>query len=163
MGVVLNWLTRIEKLVAGLGVGTLTVLILMDIFSRELVKTSLPWAQKSAVYLMIWVGFLGAALISDSAGHLRPEIADKLWGDHRAKIFIRVQNFFTCIFCFILCYYSFVYVMETYEFQDRNVVLDIATWVLQVVMPYTFLSMGLRHLQFVFNPQLAIERKKDLH
>lgn len=154
-------LTKIEKAVAGTGILVLTVFIVLDVLSREIFRVGFPWAQKSSVYLMIWAGFLGAALTSEKAAHLRPEIADKLWGEKFKLVFVRVQNFLIMSFCLMLAYYSLKYVQETHEFGDMNVIINIKMWVLQIILPYTFLSMALRHLRFIIQPEVAIERKEQ--
>lgn len=153
-------LTKIEKGVAGSGIILLTIFIIVDVLSRELFRIGFPWAQKSSVYLMIWAGFLGAALTSEKAAHLRPEIADKLWSK-KIHLFVRIQNFLIMCFSFMMAFYAVTYVKETHEFGDMNVIINIKMWVLQLILPYTFLSMGLRHLRFIIDPALALKRKEE--
>jgi TRAP-type C4-dicarboxylate transport system permease small subunit len=157
-------LTKIEKAIAASSILILTIFLIIDIFSREIFRIGIPWAQKSAVYLMIWAGLLGAILTSEKAAHLRPEIADKLWGEKGRKLFIAIKNLVTALFCLTLAYYSVSYVRETHEMGDTNVIINIKMWVLQLILPYTFSSMALRHLRFVYDPQLAIDRKaQEMH
>ena len=152
----LDRLTKIEKMFASILVFILTVFVVLDVGSRELFKTGIPWAQKGAVYLMIWVGFLGAVIVTHKVEHLRPEIADKLWKGKLKGVYLRVNNFL--IFCFTssMFYYSLLYVTESRGFGDRNVVIDMPMWLLQAVIPYCFLSMSLRYAYFIFFP-----REKD--
>ena len=97
MNRILSKLTKIEDILASSFIAIMTVLVIVDVLMREILQTGLPWAQKAAVYLMIWAGFLGAVLVSSKAGHLRPEVGDKLWSK-KPLIFIRVQNFLTLSF-----------------------------------------------------------------
>lgn len=152
----LDRLTQIEKLFASVLVFILTLFVVLDVGSREIFKTGIPWAQKGAVYLMIWVGFLGAVIVTHKVEHLRPEIADKLWKGKLKGVYLRVNNFL--IFCFTssMFYYSLLYVTESRGFGDRNVVIDMPMWLLQAVIPYCFLSMSLRYAYFIFFP-----REKD--
>jgi len=163
----LNRLLAFEKVLCAILMLVILVLVLVDIGARELLKNSLPWAQKLAVYCMIWAGFIGASLVSAKNAHLRPEMADKLWskffGEEQGSLyFVRMQNIILCIFCITLGYYSFQYILESYEFAEKNIVLDVPTWILQLAMPYTFLSMFVRHLYFVFNPKYAMSFVKEL-
>ncbi|MGK0367038.1 MAG: TRAP-type C4-dicarboxylate transport system permease small subunit [Thermoproteota archaeon] len=156
-------LTQFEKVIAGTGILLIAIFVVTDIFSREIFRIGIPWAQKSSVYLMIWAGFLGAALTSEKAAHLRPEIADKLWARFGLKgelAFVRIQNLLIATFSIVMAYFSVFYAIETKEFGDINVIIKTPVWVLQLVLPYTFISMSLRHLRFVFDPELAIERRK---
>ena len=156
-------LSRFEKIVAASCMGIMTVLVICDVLSREFLNKGIPWAQKSAVYLMIWGGFIGAVLITEKAAHLRPEVADKIWGEKGQKLFVRIQNFTMLVFCFVFTYYAFLYVKESFSFGDKSVVLQVPLWTLQVVIPYTFLSMGIRNIYFLFNPDAQIAIKKEIH
>jgi TRAP-type C4-dicarboxylate transport system permease small subunit len=163
---ILNRLLTVEKLVCAFLMMVIFLLVLLDISAREVFKNSLPWAQKLAVYCMIWAGFIGASLVSAKNAHLRPELADKLWskffGKQGPEYFVRAQNAVLCLFCLTLGYYSLQYIHESYEFAEKNIVLDISTWILQLAMPYTFLSMFVRHLYFVFNPKYALSFEKEM-
>jgi C4-dicarboxylate transporter DctQ subunit len=158
---IIETLSKIEKKMAALFIGIMTILIIFDVLSREIFNKGIPWAQKSAVYLMIWGGFIGAILVAEKAAHLRPEVADKIWGEKGKFHFVRIQNFIMMIFCGIFLYYSYLYVAESYSFGDKSVVLQVPLWVLQLVIPYTFFSMSLRNIYFIFNPNEQLLLKKE--
>ena len=146
-------LTRIEKIIASLLVVSLTIFVVMDVGAREIFKTGIPWAQKGAVYMMIWAGFLGAVLITQKVEHLRPEVADKLWKGKWRGFYLRFHNLLVLIFTSSMAYYSLLYVVESKEFGDKNVIIDMPMWLLQAIIPYTFISMSLRYLYFIFSPK----------
>lgn len=153
---ILNFLTRIERVAASLMVAVLTLFVVLDVGTREIMKTGIPWAQKGAVYLMIWAGFLGAILVTHKVEHLRPEIADKFWTGKLKPYYLRIHNLIVFCFSSSMAYYSVLYVLESREFGDRNVIIDMPMWLLQIVIPYAFISMSLRYLYFIFSP-----REKD--
>lgn len=152
----LNTLTRIERMVASILIAVLTIFVVLDVASREIMKTGIPWAQKGAVYLMIWAGFIGAILVTQKVEHLRPEIADKFWTGKLKPYYLRLHNLIVFCFTASMAYYSFQYVLESKEFGDQNVIINMSMWVLQAVIPYAFTSMSLRYLYFIFSP-----REKD--
>lgn len=152
----LDILTSIERLIASILVCILTIFVVMDVGARELFKVGLPWAQKGAVYMMIWAGFLGAVMVTQKVEHLRPEIADKFWKGKLKPFYLRASNFLIFLFTAAMAFYSYQYVKESMEFADRNVIIDMPMWVLQAVIPYCFLSMSLRYFYFIFSP-----REKD--
>lgn len=159
----IDYLNKVERFLAIIFMGVMSVLVIFDVFSREVFNQGIPWAQKSAVYLMIWGGFIGAIMVSNSATHLRPEVADKLWARFKngPELFVRVQNFFMFVFAVIFFYVSIQYVKESFEFGDKSVVLNVPLWMLQLIIPYTFLSMSLRNIYFFMNPKKQIELKKE--
>lgn len=156
MAKILDLLTLVEKITAGVLVFFLTTFVVLDVGAREFFRVGLPWAQKGAVYMMIWVGFLGAILVTQRVEHLRPEVADKFWKGKLRPYFLRIHNLVILIFTLVMGWYSLVYVLESKEFGDRNVIIDFPMWTLQAIIPYTFFSMSLRYLYFIFFP-----REKD--
>lgn len=149
-------LTRIERFAASILIFVLTIFVVMDVGVREIFKQGIPWAQKGAVYMMIWAGFLGAVLITHKVEHLRPEIADKFWTGKLKSFYLRANNLLVFIFTAAMTYFSYKYVMDSKEFADRNVIIDMPMWVLQAVIPYCFLSMSVRYFYFILFP-----REKD--
>jgi TRAP-type C4-dicarboxylate transport system permease small subunit len=150
---ILERLHKSEKFVASVLIFVLTVFVVLDVASREIYQRGIPWAQKGAVYLMIWAGFIGAILVTHKVEHLRPEIADKLWKGKSKNFYLRFHNFLVFCFTLSMTYYSVLYVLESKEFGDRNVIIDVAMWVLQLIIPYAFASMSLRYLFFIFFPR----------
>jgi TRAP-type C4-dicarboxylate transport system permease small subunit len=158
MNMLLQRLTQLEKFVAAVFILILTAFVITDVMARELFQTGLPWAQKASVQLMIWAGFLGAALMAQKGDHLRPEAGDKLWKGKAGPIAERVRNFLVMLFCSTLAYHAVLYVLESKEFAEEHVVLQIPLWWLQLVIPWTFFSMALRYGYFTWKPLVKTER-----
>ena len=149
---ILDHLMFLEKIAAGLFIAILTVLVLGDVLSRELFKIGFPWAQKSAVYLMVWAGFLGAVIMSHKNEHLRPEIGEKIFKGKSLIYLKRLNHFLTGLFNLGAAYFSFLYIQESKEFGDMNVILNVPVWWLQIILPYCFFSMSLRSLFYFIYP-----------
>ena len=150
---ILHYLTTIERFFASMLVIVLTSFVVLDVGARELFKVGIPWAQKGVVYIMVWAGFLGAILITQKVEHLLPAVADKLWKGKLRSFYLRFHNLMVLGFTLTMAYYSYLYVLESKEFGDRNVIIDMPMWLMQAIIPYTFLSMSLRYLYFIFFPK----------
>jgi TRAP-type C4-dicarboxylate transport system permease small subunit len=157
---ILNLLSKVEKMIAATCIAALTLLMVMDVGKREFLREGIPWAQKLALYFMIWAGLLGAALTSAKGGHLRPEIADKIWPQSLHPILKTIEQFFIAIFSFTMGYIALEFVMESYKLGDKNPVTEISLWTVQSVIPYSLFSMGLRHIIYTFFSDL---RPKDMN
>lgn len=143
-----------ERLLVYMALIAMALLVVIDIAFRELANSGLPWASKTAVYLMIWLGFIGSSLASQKGIHLRPEFCDKLW-KRRKGLFERIRHGTTGIFCLCAICPTVKYVADSFELGDSNPILGIPLWIVQVVIPYTFLSMGIKHTLFALKPELA--------
>jgi TRAP-type C4-dicarboxylate transport system permease small subunit len=161
--VILNFVYQIEKFISAAGFALMTLLVLLDIFSREVLKVSFPWSQKSAVYLMIWLGFVGASLTSAKNAHLRPEIADKLWQGKLKPVGGFLEQLVIATFCLTMAYVSAGYIQESKTMGDHSVVTGIPMWILQLAIPYAFTSMGFRHLIYSLIPSIKPVRTVEDH
>ena len=156
----LDRLTQVERILGAALIALMAILIVADVFLREVFATGLVWAPKTSVVLMIWSGLVGGALVSQKAGHLRPEIGDQLFKNHPI-LFIRLQNTLTLIFNLILAWVAYLYVAQTKEFGDHHIVIKLPMWILQMVIPYGFFSMGLRNIYFLIHPKAQLEMKNE--
>ncbi len=149
---------RIEKTVSALGLAILSILVVIDVVGREVVGQGWLPAQRSSVYLMIWVGFLGATLASAKNAHLAPEVADRLWKKDWVPYLTQVQQLSTALFCAFMGYLALGYVAETFSMGEKDVVTGIQLGWVQGILPYTFLSLALRHLFYFIQPSLIPEK-----
>ncbi|WP_367898485.1 TRAP transporter small permease [Leptospira sp. WS58.C1] len=162
LGKILTFLKYFEKVLAGLCFGGLTILMGLDVGGREIFNSGIEWAQKAAILLMIWGGFLGAALTSGEGGHLRPEIADKLWPKSAHNFQKGLEHFLIGMFCLFFLYLSYVHVSEAKNFGDIHPVIELLPlWVVKTIFPYTFMAMAFRHLIYSFIPSLRPATKNE--
>lgn len=160
----IDTLDRLQRFLSGICIALLSILISLDIFGREIFSHGFHWAQKSSVYLMIWAGFLGSSLTNNKGAHLRPEIADKLWPIGMKNLFHRTRHLVTSVFCFGATYFSITYVIDSREFGDSNPMLGgFPLWVVQIIIPVTFMLMGITSLIFSLNEKIAPNQKRELH
>ncbi len=143
-----------EKLIAGLCIGGLTVIMFADVGAREIFKEGISWAQKVSLHLMFWGGMLGVAVVSAKGAHLRPEIGEKLWPQKLKPVLKAVEHFFITAFCIAMAAVAVNFVLESKASAQRHPVTDIPLWVLQIVLPYVFISMAVRHLFYAIFPSV---------
>jgi TRAP-type C4-dicarboxylate transport system permease small subunit len=152
---IINVLTVAEMVVGGVCFFVLTALMAIDVASREITNEGLEWAQKGAIVLMIWGGVIGASLTSAKGGHLRPEIADKLWPEKFKPVLKVVEHLLVTAFCVFMFYLALNQVAVSKEQGDIHpVLMGIPIWSIQLIFPFVFVSMGLRHFIFAIAPDL---------
>jgi len=134
---------RIEDGIAALALAVMTVIPLLEIVLRRSVGIGIPGAGPIVQHLVLWVGFLGAAiaaregrLLSLATGSLVPEG----WA----------RRVTTVIAAAIGCAVSTVLALAAVEFvqSERGVgssfAAGIPTWVAELVLPIGFALIGLR-------------------
>ena len=68
-----SWWTRVVKGLEGLTIGLFTLLtldVLWGVVSRYILGSQSRWTEELAVYLLVWVSLLGAALVFRERGQL---------------------------------------------------------------------------------------------
>ena len=113
------------------------------------------WAQKLALYFMLWGGLFGTVCASAKGAHLRPEIADKVLPKSLVPYVKIAEHIVISGFFLFLSYLSFLYIADSIEQDEVNPVTEIHLWKVQLIFPYIFTSMGLRHLLYGIFPSLA--------
>lgn len=154
-------LAKIEKIIAGTCIAALTILMVMDVGRREILNEGIDWAQKFSLHMMFWAGMLGASIISSKGGHLRPEIADKLWPKKMLPLLKGIEHLLIAGFCAGLGFISLQFVRESLSLGTRNPVTDLPLWLVQAVIPYALGSMAFRHLMYAFSAELRPTDKNE--
>lgn len=66
----LDWIRIIVKYVMLVMATAIFLIILFTVFSRYLFNNVLSWSEEVPRYLLVWIGFLGAALAVDCKDHI---------------------------------------------------------------------------------------------
>ncbi|MCP4602677.1 MAG: TRAP transporter large permease subunit [Proteobacteria bacterium] len=118
----------------------------------EFINLGWFWATKLALFLMIWVGFIGASLATKKRKHLAIDIAGRVLNPRGQRIAAFFSQAIAAGFCFVAASYAYDLVLESHEFGDREGVLPIPTWIIQSIMPFTLIVMGARFIENIFKP-----------
>lgn len=63
----------LDRLLSGICVvlfAGLTIVVLWQVYSRQVLNTSSSWTTVLSQYLLVWLAFLGAALVFSEKGHI---------------------------------------------------------------------------------------------
>ncbi|MEX0284505.1 MAG: TRAP transporter small permease [Paracoccaceae bacterium] len=146
-------LRQIEAIVATAAYAVVAGLLMADVIGRELFQTSLLGTQQLAVYGAIIAGFLGLTLATSDNAHLRPEFMDFVFRGHEEAIG-RLGDLLSGLFFLGSAYVAWTFVAVSMEAGDRAPVLYFVVWPLQLVIPYAFISSGVKHLAFALRPDV---------
>ncbi len=137
-------------------------IVFADVAVREVTGSGLHWARQIGVYANIFVVMLGFGLASAEAAHLRPRFADS-WIPRRLERFMpHVQEGLMSLFCIGVAVIAAGVVLETFELQERSVVLRLLVWPIQAVIPLAFVIAAFRHGCYAIWPALAPQPPSNL-
>lgn len=152
---VMRAVTAGETAVAVLALVVMTSVVFVDVLGRELIGQGIPGAQRIGVYAFVLAGFLGLPLATARGAHLRPKFADSLFPPRARSTVAVIQHALAAILSLGLAWFGLSFARQTLALHEVSPVLEIPIGLVQLVLPYAFLSSGLCHLVFALNPDLA--------
>ncbi len=101
---------------------TLAIIVFLLFFTRYILNDSLAWTEEIARYGLMWLAFIGGAVVTRKKTHIAVELLGNLMkpGRLRTTLFALV-DFMTLIFMGLLAYFS-VTITGRMEFQRMTVV-----------------------------------------
>jgi TRAP-type C4-dicarboxylate transport system permease small subunit len=150
----LDWLLKVESVVAAIAYVIVTALLLGEIVAREVFLTAIWGSQKMAVFAAIIAAFLGLVLATADNVHLRPQFADRWIPQQFSGVADRLGDFISAAIFAAMGITASAYLYDTYANGDRAAVLYWPLWPIQLILPYAFYSCALRHLAFAIRPGL---------
>jgi C4-dicarboxylate transporter DctQ subunit len=140
-----NSLYQVENVLIFVIVGTMVVLSFLQVLLRNIFDTGLLWADIFLRHLVLWVGFIGAALATRSDKHINIDLLSRIIPKRYFLSVKIVTRLFAIIVCVILARASYAFVMS--EKEAATIVFEnIPGWYLQIIIPVGFLLIGFRFL-----------------
>jgi C4-dicarboxylate transporter DctQ subunit len=153
-------ISRVEKVLITV---LLTVMILMAFFQivlRNFFDTGISWGDSLVRYLVVWVGFIGAAIATKEGKHINIDVVSRwLTGPHRTYIRL-VSHLFSAVICSLLTLAAIKFLR--FEAQmGSTAFFKLPVWLPEIIIPVTF---GLMTLRFAvrFLSEFARIRKHDV-
>jgi len=143
MGPIAAWFfARREPIVGGGMVGATG----LALWAATQVPTGYSWADNFALFLLLWIGFLGASMAAKQNRHLRVDAARKLWPKAHFHRINGVSDLVAASFCGLLTYIGTIYLFnEDYgRWWAADVPGQIPDWIKVAAIPLAFLLMTLR-------------------
>ena len=124
----------------------LTMMILTAFFQivlRNFFDTGISWGDSLVRYLVVWVGFIGAAIATKEGKHINIDVVSR-WLTGPESNYIRlVSHFFSAGICGLLTSAAIKFVI--FEAQmGSTAFLKLPVWVPEIIIPVTFGLMTLR-------------------
>ncbi len=150
-------LEKIEEVILCIGVGILAVILIVNVIARK-AGGSIYFIDEIAMFLVIWITFVGISYASRKARHIRMGAIFDLSSVRVQKVMIFIISTISAIVMFYLTYISFNYVYTTYRWQQVTSALRMPYWIGIVIVPLGFLLAGIHYVRtIVKNIQLKEE------
>jgi len=137
---------RVEQTLISILLSVMILIAFLQIVLRNLFATGLTWGDPLVRNLVLWVGFIGAAIATREGKHISIDVVSQLV-PARGKIFIEVIiQIFSFIVCGLLTFAAVKFVRNE-ALMGSITFLGIRAWVPELILPAAF---GLMTLRFGF-------------
>ncbi len=150
---------RVEQILVTI---LLTMMILMAVFQivlRNFFNSGISWGDSLVRYLVVWVGFIGAAIATKEDKHITIDVVSR-WLTAPESNYIRIiSHFFSVVICGLLTLAAIKFIR--FEAQmGGTAFFKLPVWVPEIIIPVT---LGLMTLRFAvrFLSEFVRIRKHD--
>lgn len=120
-----------------------------QIVMRNLVGTSLSWADESQRLILLWIALLGAVAASRDRKQLRIDLVSRYLTGVPVRFFEAFADLLTCVVSGLIGWYSLEFVRESFGYGD-TLVGSLPAWAIQSILPLSFFVIAWRHLLDAF-------------
>ncbi len=130
-------LTKFEGYVLITFLFIMVVMAFLQVVLRNLFSSGILWADIVLRHLLLWLGFLGAAIATSENRHINIDALRRFFPKRMRSAVEVLTDSFAAVICFMLASASWTFVQG--EIADRHVLFgDIPSWYGQIIMPVGF-------------------------
>jgi TRAP-type C4-dicarboxylate transport system permease small subunit len=134
---------RVEQTLVSILLGLMILIAFLQIVLRNIFATGIAWADPLVRNLVLWVGFVGAAIATREGRHITIDVLPP-WVPQQGKAIIGViVQLFSAFICGLLTFAAVKFVRNE-ALMGSVTFLGIPAWVPQLILPVIFGIMALR-------------------
>lgn len=137
-----------EDWVAFLLFWALALIVFLQFFTRYILNDSLAWTEEIARYGLIWITFLGAAIVTRRKLHIGVEVLLHFLPARPARVLLACIDLITTAFVGLLAYFSTI-ILERMHIQ-RMTIIDLPMSVVYAGVAVGCFLMLARQLQILW-------------
>lgn len=146
---------NIEEIVASLLFVVTLVLVIINVLTRYVFHTGIPWAEEMATSCFVWTAFIGSAACYKMRAHVGVDIVVNklpLKVQNVVKIVVDILMAFLCAYLF---YLSCVYLKRSYR--KPTAILGVSSAWVSSSLTISFLDMAIWSIIFIFRDLKSIQ------
>lgn len=133
-----NGISQLEKLLAAILMLALTIIVALSVAFRYFLNAPLSWSGEVAVFLLIWISFIGGSLGLKN----KSQAAVTLMLDYcppRVKMWIAVfSQVFIIVFLVLILTYTYTWILSDGVAFQKSTAILLPMWI-----PYSAVPVGL--------------------
>lgn len=133
-----------EKLLIAALLTAMILLAFLQIVLRNFFATGIDWGDSLIRYLVVWVGFIGAAVAVREDKHITIDILSRWISGSGSRILQSISHLTSTVICGLLTWAAIKFTMFDAQ-MGSTVFLELPVWIPELIIPVTFGIMTLRY------------------
>ena len=145
LGLLDRFFYRIEYALIVLFLGSMILLAFTQVVLRNIFGTGIVWADTIVRHLVLWLGFMGAAVATSDERHISIDAFTKFFPARIKHAVMILTSLFAVVVCYYLGTAAWGYVLEE-RTNGGDLVLGIPTWVALLIIPSGYFLLAFHFL-----------------
>jgi TRAP-type C4-dicarboxylate transport system permease small subunit len=137
---------RVEQTVISILLSVMILIAFLQIVLRNIFATGLTWGDPLVRNLVLWVGFIGAAIATREGKHISIDVVSQLVPSRGKVVIEDIIHVSSFIICGLLTFAAVKFISNE-ALMGNSTFLGIRAWVPELILPITF---GLMTIRFGF-------------
>lgn len=148
--------TNLEEIIASLLFTVTLILVIVNVLTRYVFRTGIPWAEEMATSCFVWTAFIGSAACYKRRAHIGVDILVNKMPMSAQNVVKTVVNLFMVFLCGYMFYLSVVYLKRSYR--KPTAILGISSAWVSSSLALCFLDMTIWSVVFFFRDLKSIKQ-----
>ena len=127
-------LVRVETVLLVAFLAVMVVLSFAQVVLRNVFGTGLLWADPLVRHLVLWAGFMGAAMATSSDRHISIEAFNKVLPERARHLVHAVTSLFAAGACWFLAGAAWTFILDE-RAAGGEIALAIPSWIALLILP----------------------------
>jgi len=146
-----GWLIQnIERLLVCSFLSLFSIVLIVQVFMRFVVRDPLPWPEEFSRYLLIWTAFIGSSLAVKEARFINIDVIPLLLTGWAKKAMHLVMHLGFLLFCILAVYFSYGFILRVAQTNQVSPAMGIPMWLVYGAAPVGLSLAALRTLEAIF-------------
>lgn len=138
-------LVRVETVLLVVFLGVMVVLSFAQVVLRNVFDTGLLWADPFVRHLVLWAGFMGAAMATSTDRHISIEAFNKFLPERWRHLVHVLTSLFAAVTCWVLADAAWTFIQDE-RAAGGEVALGIPSWIALLILPVGYLLIMVHFL-----------------
>ena len=154
--------SKFEELIAVIGLSAMTVITLVAVFFRYVLKDPIIWSEEAARYLMVWSTMLGISIATRQKAHLGIDIFISM-APKKIQRGLEIFSTLMMIVMFVfLAIISVVFIQSAIRTGNVSPMLRIPFYIIYLALPLGFGLGAIRSIQDLVDVIKGVDNKEEV-